>query len=109
MKLEYDVVPLETLHPFHIARAAAPPKRYAVHVRLRDADGVVGTGEAAPSAFYGETAETVTARPGWGSLSAVEDGSIFGLDSDIASRWGPRIVEFAQSISAALEEYVSED
>jgi len=61
MKLEYDVVPLETLHPFHIARAAAPPRRYAVQVRLRDADGVVGVGEAAPSAFYGETAETVTA------------------------------------------------
>jgi iron complex transport system substrate-binding protein len=59
--------------------------------------------------LYGETAETVAARPGWGSLSAVEHGTIVGLDSDVASRWGPRIVEFAQSISAALEEYVSED
>src|SRR5690606_10198945 len=61
MKLEYEVVPLDTLHPFHIARAAAPPSRYAVHVRLQDADGFVGMGEAAPSAFYGETAEAVTA------------------------------------------------
>ena len=59
--------------------------------------------------LYGETAETVAARPGWGTLSAVEDDTIFGLDSDTASRWGPRIVEFAESISAALEEYVSED
>src|SRR5690606_9100517 len=61
MKLEYDVVPLETLHPFHIARAAAPPARYAVQVRLRDAEGAEGMGEAAPSAFYGESAETVNA------------------------------------------------
>lgn len=55
--------------------------------------------------LYGESAETVAERPGWGSLTAVEEGNIVELDSDIASRWGPRIVEFAHSISDALAGY----
>lgn len=56
--------------------------------------------------LYGESAETVAARPGWGDLSAVRSGSVFELDSDIASRWGPRIVDFARSVSDAITTYV---
>lgn len=56
-------------------------------------------------ALYGESAETVAERPGWGSLTAVEEGNIVELDADIASRWGPRIVEFARSVSDALADY----
>ena len=55
--------------------------------------------------LYGESPETVAERPGWGTLTAVDEGNIVELDSDIASRWGPRIVEFARSISAALADY----
>ena len=32
-----------------------------VHVRVRDADGAEGWGEAAPNRFYGETPESVVA------------------------------------------------
>ena len=56
-------------------------------------------------ALYGESEETVAARPGWNSLSAVQTGNVVELDADIASRWGPRIVELASSIAEALEEY----
>lgn len=56
-------------------------------------------------ASYGESAETVAARPGWGVLSAVQNGNVYPLDSDIASRWGPRIVDFARAISEALEDF----
>jgi len=49
-----------------------------------------------------QTAETVAARPGWSDLSAVRSGSVVELDDDVASRWGPRVVEFAESIAAAL-------
>jgi iron complex transport system substrate-binding protein len=56
-------------------------------------------------ARYGESEETVAARPGWDSLSAVQTGNVVELDADIASRWGPRIVELAASIAGALEEY----
>ncbi|MFK4038348.1 ABC transporter substrate-binding protein [Nonomuraea wenchangensis] len=41
-------------------------------------------------------------RPGWGKLSAVKNDQVVELDDDIASRWGPRIVEFAESIGAAV-------
>lgn len=57
--------------------------------------------------LYGESAETVATRPGWDVLTAVTEGNIVELDSDVASRWGPRIVDFAQSIANALQEYHS--
>ncbi|HUG31736.1 MAG TPA: ABC transporter substrate-binding protein [Acidimicrobiia bacterium] len=56
-------------------------------------------------ALYGESPETVAARPGWSSLTAVQEGSVFELDADVASRWGPRIVEFAEAVARALEGY----
>ncbi|MEA1903634.1 MAG: ABC transporter substrate-binding protein [Actinomycetota bacterium] len=55
--------------------------------------------------LYGETAETVSERSGWGVMSAIQEGNIVELDSDVASRWGPRIVDFAQSIADALNAY----
>jgi iron complex transport system substrate-binding protein len=60
------------------------------------------------NAFYGESAETVAARPGWDVLTAVREGNVIELNSDIVSRWGPRIVDFAESVSEALTAYVSE-
>lgn len=60
------------------------------------------------NAFYGESAETVAARPGWDVLTAVREGNVVELNSDIVSRWGPRIVDFAESVSEALDAYVSE-
>jgi iron complex transport system substrate-binding protein len=54
---------------------------------------------------YGESAETVAARPGWDVMTAVRDSAIIGLDSDIASRWGPRIVDLAQAIADGVLEH----
>ncbi len=53
---------------------------------------------------YEQSAETVAARPGWESISAVENGNVIELNDDIASRWGPRIVEMVETIAAALAE-----
>ncbi|MGB7860189.1 MAG: ABC transporter substrate-binding protein [Acidimicrobiia bacterium] len=55
--------------------------------------------------LYGESAETVSERPGWEVMTAVGNGDIVELDSDIASRWGPRIVDFAQAVADALRGY----
>lgn len=41
----------------------------------------------------GESVETVAARPGWDVLTAVTNGGVVELDDDIASRWGPRVVD----------------
>ena len=58
LKLSAEVVTLTTRHPFIIARGGQSDYR-VVCVRLSDGDGVEGLGEASPSAYYGETAETV--------------------------------------------------
>lgn len=52
----------------------------------------------------GESAESVAERPGWDRLSAVRTGSVVELDDDIASRWGPRIVDFLQRAASAVQE-----
>jgi iron complex transport system substrate-binding protein len=55
----------------------------------------------------GESLETVSSRAGWESLSAVQSGSVFVVDDDIASRWGPRTIEFLQSVADAVASAVS--
>ncbi|MGH3008228.1 MAG: ABC transporter substrate-binding protein [Gaiellaceae bacterium] len=47
----------------------------------------------------GQTGETVAARPGWGTISAVYRHRVVGVNDDIASRWGPRIVQFARRVA----------
>jgi iron complex transport system substrate-binding protein len=55
-------------------------------------------------ALYGESPETVAARDGWASISAVVNGGVIPVDADTSSRWGPRVVDFAQSIADALAQ-----
>jgi iron complex transport system substrate-binding protein len=50
----------------------------------------------------GQKASTVAARPGWGSIKAVRSGSVVRMDDSIASRWGPRLVNFFRAVSTAL-------
>ena len=50
----------------------------------------------------GQNVETVGRRPGWDRLTAVRAGSIVELDDDVASRWGPRIVELLQTAADAV-------
>jgi iron complex transport system substrate-binding protein len=50
----------------------------------------------------GESAQTVSARPGWTSLKAVTAGHVVELDTDIASRWGPRVVDLQRAIVDAI-------
>jgi iron complex transport system substrate-binding protein len=45
---------------------------------------------------------TVRSRPGWARLSAVKSGHVLLLNDDIASRWGPRIVDLLRIVLAAL-------
>jgi iron complex transport system substrate-binding protein len=50
----------------------------------------------------GQEARTVAERPGWDALTAVQGGAIAELDDDIASRWGPRVVDFVEAIAEAV-------
>jgi iron complex transport system substrate-binding protein len=52
-----------------------------------------------------QTPATVAARPGWSNLSAVKDGRVLGLNDDIASRWGPRVVVLLSQVAAELRAH----
>ena len=49
----------------------------------------------------GQNADTVAARPGFGDLTAVREGNVVELSDDVASRWGPRLVDFFRTIIEA--------
>jgi iron complex transport system substrate-binding protein len=49
------------------------------------------------------TPESLADRPGWEQITAVEQGNVVPVDEDIASRWGPRVVDFAASVGEALD------
>jgi iron complex transport system substrate-binding protein len=51
----------------------------------------------------GQSATTVAARDGWGDLTAVRTGGVVELDDDVASRWGPRVVDFLKTVAAKVE------
>jgi iron complex transport system substrate-binding protein len=54
-------------------------------------------------AYGGEDAAAELAeRPAFDTVTAVENGDVVELDPDIASRWGPRVVDLAESVSAAV-------
>ncbi|MEZ5273429.1 MAG: ABC transporter substrate-binding protein [Ilumatobacteraceae bacterium] len=57
----------------------------------------------ADTACCGESPETVAGRDGWDGISAVANSAVVAIDDDIASRWGPRIVDFIEAVSAAIQ------
>lgn len=52
----------------------------------------------------GQSATTVAARPGWQNLNAVKNHRVIAVDDDVASRWGPRIVDFARAIARIAKQ-----
>lgn len=55
---------------------------------------------------FSESPETVAARPGWANLKAVTGGRVVVVDADIASRWGPRVVDYVKDIAAVVTKAV---
>jgi len=54
----------------------------------------------ADSKCCGQSAKTVAARPGWQTIAAVRNHRVIAVNDDIASRWGPRVVQFARAVAA---------
>ena len=48
--------------------------------------------------FY-ETIEAVASRPGWGSITAVQNNALYEIDANIISRSGPRLVDALEEIA----------
>jgi len=104
MKLTHEIVALRTKNPFVIARGGDSEYR-VVRITVTDRDGAWGWGEAAPSRFYGETADTVVqvlpllaaaieGMDGW-SLEAMEHALARAIRFNGAARAG---------VSAALHD-----
>ena len=74
------------------------PQLSAEYVVSQSPDLVV----LADSVCCGQTPATVAARPGWDHVKAVRTGSIVRIDDSIASRWGPRLVNFFRAVASAL-------
>jgi iron complex transport system substrate-binding protein len=87
----------------NIADAAASsgtdyPKLSAEYVLSANPDVIV----LADTKCCAQTPATVAARPGWSQIKAVRSSSIVRIDDSIASRWGPRVVNFARAVASAL-------
>ncbi|HYJ69716.1 MAG TPA: ABC transporter substrate-binding protein [Nocardioidaceae bacterium] len=52
----------------------------------------------------GTTADEIADRPGWDELSAVRHGHVVEVDPDVASRWGPRVVDYLRLLVAERSE-----
>ncbi|MET8549019.1 ABC transporter substrate-binding protein [Micromonospora zamorensis] len=49
-----------------------------------------------------QNADSVKARSGWAGLTAVKNNQVVALDDDVASRWGPRVVDLLRVIIDAV-------
>ena len=54
------------------------------------------------SVCCGQSISSVAARPGWNHLDAVKRRFVARIDDSIASRWGPRVVNFVRAVASAL-------
>ena len=52
----------------------------------------------------GISPEIVAERPGWSELTAVREDNVYVVDEDLASRWGPRVVDFLREVAAIVAE-----
>jgi iron complex transport system substrate-binding protein len=50
-----------------------------------------------------QSTETLAQRPAFDTVPAVRNGRVVEASDDVASRWGPRIADFAESIAEALQ------
>jgi iron complex transport system substrate-binding protein len=52
----------------------------------------------------GQDGATVAARPGWSTIAAVQHHRVVRANDDVASRWGPRIVQFARTVARIAKQ-----
>jgi ABC-type Fe3+-hydroxamate transport system substrate-binding protein len=80
------------------ATGSGYPKLSAEYVIVENPSLIV----LADTTCCAQTRATIAARPGWSRIAAVRNGAVVRLDDSIASRWGPRIVNFVRALARAL-------
>ena len=84
------------------ATAAAPdyPQLSAEYIVASSPDLIV----LADTKCCHQDLATVAARPGWSSISAVKSKQVIEVDDDVASRWGPRVVDFLRAVTPHVRQ-----
>jgi iron complex transport system substrate-binding protein len=80
------------------AAAGGYPKLSAEYVVTQAPDLIV----LADTTCCQQSAAALAKRPGFAAVPAVKNGHVLAADDDIASRWGPRVADFAESVAAEL-------
>jgi iron complex transport system substrate-binding protein len=94
----YSMVGLENIADEAKGAAGGYPQLSAEYIIDADPDLIF----LADTKCCGQSPATVADRPGWDRIEAVERGNVIPLDDDVASRWGPRIVEYLRRIGDAV-------
>jgi len=94
----YDLFGLTNIADAADKDGSGYPQLSTEHILQSDPDMIF----LADTKCCAQNAETVAKRPGWRNLGAVKNGNVVALDDDLASRWGPRVVDLARSISDAV-------
>jgi len=58
---------------------------------------VFGSGSFVPT-----TVDSLAARPGWGTITAITDGRVFAIDTNWVDRPGPRLVEALEAMARVI-------
>lgn len=81
------------------ARASSEyPKLSAEYVVAADPDLIV----LADGECCGQTPAKAARRDGWRGIDAVQNDAVVSVSDDVASRWGPRLVDFARAVATAV-------
>lgn len=84
------------------ATGAAPdyPQLSAEYIVSANPDLIV----LADTKCCAQSLTSVASRPGWGVIAAVKSGQVVGVDDDVASRWGPRVIDFMQAVAPHVQQ-----
>ena len=91
---------LENIADAADAAGTGYPQLSAEYILAADPDFVF----LADTRCCGQSPEAVAARPGWDTMAAVTGGRVVVLDDDLASRWGPRLVDLLDLVADAVSE-----
>src|SRR5215213_8587579 len=95
----YDQLGMKNIADAADKQASGYPQLSAEYVIKADPDLIF----LADTKCCAQSARTVAARDGWDKLTAVRTGGVVELDDDVASRWGPRVVDFLKVVAAKIQ------
>jgi ABC-type Fe3+-hydroxamate transport system substrate-binding protein len=96
----YELFGLENIADSAADAAGGYPQLSAEYVVSEAPDLIV----LADTICCEQTAATVAERPAFDTVPAVQEGRVLEASDDVASRWGPRIADFAESVADTLQD-----